>query len=104
MPLYKQIYDQYSDQEYAHFYIFIDVSGAWSSVLNFYNTHSAYWPATGWLWDPSRIAFDAYRAKVGLSTGIGQIYIVDLDGNIRYAHQSTVGSASVLTNVIDELL
>ncbi len=73
-------------------------------MLSFYNSHSAYWAATAWLSDPSGPVFNTYRAKVGLAASIGQIYIIDLDGNIRFARIGGIGTTSTITNVIDELI
>jgi peroxiredoxin len=69
-----------------------------------YNTHPEWHPSTSWLWNPSRDVFDAYRGIVGLSTGVGQTYLIDLDGNIRYALQGKIHTKDTITNVIDELL
>lgn len=73
--------------------------------MQLYNDNPNWQPSTAWLHDPGAPTFTAYRTLVGLSSSIPHHYVIDLDGNIRFARQGGLGDdKTIITNVLDELL
>ena len=70
-----------------------------------WNDNPTWQPSTAWLWDPSVASFHTYRNIVGFVSGVPQHYIIDRDGNLRYARIGGIGTnKAILEVVIDELL
>jgi hypothetical protein len=74
-----------------------------STAVAWINSHS--YEFTEWGWDPTGSNFWNYsNAFNGGSNSIPQSYIIDRDGNVRYAKVGSIGSPGQFTVVIDELI
>ena len=99
------LYNDFKDEDYAHYMISVDGSGQWDTLVQFWNDHPDWQPSTAWLWNPNLSVFDDYRNLVDFVSGVPQHFIIDRDGYVRYAKLGGVEtSKEELTNVILELL
>jgi hypothetical protein len=104
-PPLADIYNTYAGDDYAHFVINCDNSSRWAWLCGIYNDNPDWRASTAWLWDETNSVGNAYRSVVGIAYSRLQYFIVDLDGNIRFAYSGTIKyNPTIVTNVIDELL
>jgi hypothetical protein len=70
-----------------------------------WNDHPEWQPSTAWVWDRGILSFQDYRALVGFVSGVPQHYVIDRDGNIRWAFIGGISTNKYyITQVVDELI
>jgi len=94
----------FADQDFAS--IVIDQDSSKSTAIDWINTHSYNW--TEWGYDPTSPAYhpilELYNDYNGGDTGIPQTFVIDADGNTRWAQLGMISNNATLVAVINQLI
>jgi hypothetical protein len=104
-PPLRTICDNYQADNYAQFIINSDTSSYYTSyVVNLYNQDPS-WHNCPWLWDQNGVKETAYQNATGLWYNRLEYYVVDMDGNLRFAYAGSISyDPTIVTKVLDELI
>ena len=91
--------DIYAGQDFA--ILAINGDPAKQSGADWVNSHT--YDFTEWGWSQWNV-FDLYNNYLGESLGIPQSFIIDYDGNVRYAKLGAINGTSAFTTIINELI
>lgn len=94
----------FESEDYATLVIDQDVDK--QAAIDWIIDHDYTWTEWGYdqtspLYHPIFTDFKVYN---GGSTGIPQTYVIDADGNVRYAKLGMISDSSTIINIINELL
>ena len=94
----------FEDEDFAT--LMIDLDSNKQTAIDWINDHDYTW--TEWGYDQTSPVyhpiFAAFKVYCGGSGGIPQTYIIDADGNVRYAKLGMISDNSLIINIINELL
>jgi len=98
-PEFMEIRDLYAGQDFA--LILLDIDANKNTAANWVNGHD--YEVDEWGWDSGSI-FNIYKEYNEGTTAIPQTFIIDNDGNVRFAKAGAINHMSEYTDIIDELI
>jgi len=93
----------FSDQDLAS--IVLDHDTVEADAIAWINSHDYHW--TEWGFDPYSPVyhpiFEAYNDYLGDNKGIPQTFIIDADGNLRWAKLGMISDNSIMVAILNQL-
>jgi thiol-disulfide isomerase/thioredoxin len=99
-PEFMEIREHYAGQDFA--LILMDLDANKNTAANWVAGHD--YKAEEWGWDSGSAIFNQYKGYNDGITSIPQTFMIDCDGNVRFAKVGSISQLSEYTDIIDELV